>query len=166
MRHACFMFLTSAKLALISPAGALIGVALGIASTGHLERSRERRAAKEAHEQVITEVQTAVVDLLPGVQAARSAYQHETPWRHYIRVAALVAASIGSIMTSGETLSWKLLDLHRLSPSLETSSIGESGAQRQAAYYCLGLRNDCRPSGDTVLRGSRKVDTRRRRQGR
>jgi hypothetical protein len=119
LRHACLMYLTSAELSLISPAAALVGVTLGIAGTAYFDRSRARRVATEAHERAITEVQTATVDLLSGVQAIRGAYQQQTRWRHYIQVAVLAMASIGSMMASGETLSWKLLDPQRMSPSLE-----------------------------------------------
>jgi hypothetical protein len=113
------MFLTSAELALITPTAALVGVALGIVGTAYLDRSRDRGAAKKAREQAITEVQTATVDLLTGVQAVRGAYQHQTRWRHYIRETVLTAASIGSMLKSGETPSLKLFDLQRISPSFE-----------------------------------------------
>jgi hypothetical protein len=113
------MFLTSAELALTASAAALVGVVLGTAGTGYLDRSRDRRAAEGAREQAITEVQTATVDLITGVQAIRGAYQHQTRWRHYIRETGLIAALIGSMMKSGETPSWKLLDLQRISPSFE-----------------------------------------------
>jgi hypothetical protein len=46
-------------------------------------------------------------------------YQHQTRWRHYIRETVLTAASIGSMMKIGETPSWKLLDLQRISPSFD-----------------------------------------------
>jgi hypothetical protein len=72
------MFLTSAELALITPAAALVGVALGTAGTAYHDRSRDRGEAKKAREQAVTEVQTATVDLLTGVQAVRVAYQHQT----------------------------------------------------------------------------------------
>lgn len=113
------MFLTPAELSLIAPAAALLGVALGTVGTAHLDRSRDRRAAEHARDQAVTEVQTATVDLLTGVQAIRSAYQQQTRWRHYLQVAVLATASIGSVLASGETLSWRILDLHRMSPSLE-----------------------------------------------
>jgi hypothetical protein len=113
------MFLTPAELSLIAPAAALFGVALGTAGTAYLDRSRDRRAAEHARDQAVTELQTATVDLLAGVQAVRSAYQHQTRWRHYLKVAVLATASIGSVLARGETLSWKILDLHRMGPSLE-----------------------------------------------
>lgn len=119
MRHARAMFLTPAELSLIAPAAALLGVALGTAGTAYLDRSRDRQAAEHARDQAVTEVQTATVDLLTGVQAIRSAYQQQTRWRHYLQVAVLATASIGSVLASGETPSWKILDLHRMSPSLE-----------------------------------------------
>jgi hypothetical protein len=114
------MFLTSAELSVISvPVGVVLGALGTTLGAVYLDQSRERRAAREAREQVISEAQTAVVDLLTGVQAVRGAYQQQTRWRHYVRVAALVTASVGSMMASGETLSWKLLDMHRISPSFE-----------------------------------------------
>jgi hypothetical protein len=113
------MFVTPAELSLVAPAAALLGVALGTAGTAYLDRLRDRRAAERARDQAVTELQTATVDLLTGVQAIRSAYQQQTRRRHYLQVAVLATASIGSVLASGETLSWKILDLHRMSPSLE-----------------------------------------------
>jgi hypothetical protein len=113
------MFITPAELSLIAPAAALLGVALGTAGTAYLDRSRDRQTAEHARDQAVTELQTATVDLLTGVQAIRSAYKQQTPWRHYLQVAVLATASIGSVLASGETLSWKILDLHRMSPSLD-----------------------------------------------
>jgi len=113
------VFLSPAELSLIAPAAALLGVALGTAGTAYLDRSRDRRAAEQARDQAVTELQTATVDLLTGVQAIRGAYQQQTRWRHYLQVAVLATASIGSVLASGEVLSWKIFDLHRMSPSLE-----------------------------------------------
>jgi hypothetical protein len=113
------MFLTPAELSLIAPVAALLGVVLGTAGTAYLDRSRDRRAAVEARDQAVTELQTATVDLVTGVQAIRGAYQQQTRWRHYLQVAVLATASIGSVLASRETLSWKILDPHRMSPILD-----------------------------------------------
>lgn len=120
LRHAWVVaFLTPLEVALISPAAVLAGVALGTAGTAYLDRSRERRAAKGALDQAIAELLTATVDLVTGAQAVRAAYQSQTRWRHYIRVAALIVAAAGSTMTIGETISLDLLDWRRLSPAFE-----------------------------------------------
>jgi hypothetical protein len=100
---------TPLELALISPAAALVGVALGIAGNGYLDRLRDRRAAKRERDKAIAELLTATVDLITGVQAVRAAYQQQTRWRHFIRVAAVLVSAIGSTMTSGEILSSDLL---------------------------------------------------------
>jgi hypothetical protein len=112
-------FLTPLEIALISPAAALAGVALGTAGTAYLDLSRERRAAKGAHDQAVAELLTATVDLITGIQAVRGAYQSHTRWRHYIRVSAMVVAAFGSTMTIGETISRELLDWRRASPAFE-----------------------------------------------
>lgn len=112
--------MTPLDLALISPVAALAGVALGIVGNGYLDRRRESRAAKRSRDQTIAELLTATVDLITSVQAVRTAYQQQTRSRHYIRVAALLLAAIGSMMTVGETLSWELLrDWRRMSPGLD-----------------------------------------------
>lgn len=113
------MSVTPVELALISPLAALLGVALGIAGNSYVDRQRERRTARRGQDQAIAELLTATVDLITSVQAVRAAYQQQTPWRHYIRVAAILMAAIGSTMKSGERLSSDLLHWHRAGPGLE-----------------------------------------------
>jgi hypothetical protein len=111
---------TPFELALISSITALAGVTLGIAGSAYLDRLREWREARRGRDQAIAELLTATVDLIVGIQAVRAAYQQQTRWRHYIRVAALVLSAAGSMMTSGEILSWELLgDWRRMSPGLD-----------------------------------------------
>jgi hypothetical protein len=100
---------TPLEIALIAPAAALVGVALGIVGNGYLERLRDRRTVKRERDQAIAELLTATVDLITGAQAVRAAYQKQTRRRHFIRVSAVLVSAVGSAMRSGETLSSDLL---------------------------------------------------------
>jgi hypothetical protein len=62
-------------IALITAGAALDGVVIGQFGTNVIERLRERRAARNARDQAIAELLTAVVDLVTSVQTVRAAYQ-------------------------------------------------------------------------------------------
>jgi hypothetical protein len=110
---------TPLEIALITPAVALVGVALGIVGNGYLDRLRDRRTAKRERDQAIAELLTATVNLTTGAQAVRVAYHKQTRRRHFIRVSAVLMAAIGSAMRRGETLSSDLLQWNRLSPAFD-----------------------------------------------
>lgn len=121
MRHAgAVTNLTGLELALIPAGTALVGVALGIAGNGYLDRQRERRAAKQQRDQAIAELLTATVDLISGVQAIRAAYLKQAKWRHYIRVSAVILAAIGTVLGSDGELTTEILrDWHKMAPGLD-----------------------------------------------
>ena len=121
MRHAgAVSNLSGLELALIPAAAALVGVALGIAGNGYLDRQREKRAAKQQRDQAIGELLTATVDLLSGIQALRAAYLKQGGWRHYIRLSAVILAAAGAVLDRDGKLSTEILrDWHRMAPGLE-----------------------------------------------
>ena len=112
---------TPVELALIPAGAALAGVALGTVGNAYLDRRKDRRAAKRQRDQAIAELLTATVDLINGVQMVRVAYyrQHPSLLRN-IRVGATLIAAAGSVMTSGDKLSWELLrDWRSMGPGLD-----------------------------------------------
>jgi hypothetical protein len=113
--------LTSLEITLIPAAAALIGVALGIAGNGYLDRQRERRAARQLRDQAIAELLTSTVDLISGIQAIRAAYYvKQATWRHYVRLSATILAAAGSVLGSDGKLSAEILrDWHRLAPGFD-----------------------------------------------
>ena len=111
---------TGLELAIIPAASALVGVALGIAGNGYLDRRRDRRLALRERDAAIAELLTATVDLMSGVQAVRVAYhQHLATFRHYIRISVGILAALGSSMTAPGKFEWReLLDWYTASPFL------------------------------------------------
>jgi len=119
VRQACVMSVTPLELALNLSGGSVGRRGAGV--RGERVRRPTARAAcdQEGQYQAIAELLTATIDLITSVQAVRAAYQQQTRWRHYIRVAAIVMAAIGSTMKSGERFSSDLLHWHRAGPGLE-----------------------------------------------
>jgi hypothetical protein len=112
--------LTGLELALIPAGTALVGVALGIAGNGYLDRQREQRAAKQLRDQAIAELLTASVDLISGVHAIRAAYFKRARWQPYIRVAAVILASVGTVLGKDGELNTEILrDWHRMAPGFD-----------------------------------------------
>ncbi len=104
-------------IALITAGAALAGVVIGQFGTYVIERLRERRAARNARDQAIAELLTAVVDLVTSVQTVRAAYQGQGRWREYTRRAAVILAAVGSEFGSPKGLTVdQVLDWGRLAP--------------------------------------------------
>jgi hypothetical protein len=109
---------TPLEVAIISPAAALVGVALGGLGTAYQDRVRQRRAARREQRQAIAELLTATVDLVTAAQAVRSAYQQQR-WTDFIRRAAVIVSAIGGTMDRGEGLTLNLLRWDRVGPGFE-----------------------------------------------
>ena len=94
---------TPLEVAIIAPAAALIGVALGGLGTAYQDRIRERRAARREQRKAIAELLTATVDLLTGAQTVHSAYELRR-WPDLVRRGAVIVSAIGGRWTEAKAL--------------------------------------------------------------
>jgi hypothetical protein len=107
--------------------GALIGAgvtvavfAAGLGSNLWLERRRERREATRHREDAASELATATVDLLTGVQAIRGAYEGRSGWRFRMRIIAIVYAALTAVFAAAGEVSWAaLVDWQRAGPLID-----------------------------------------------
>ncbi|MHB1430634.1 MAG: hypothetical protein ACYCVZ_00740 [Streptosporangiaceae bacterium] len=86
------------KQAIVTGAFTLGAVVLTFLGTTWMQVMAARRADRAARRQAIAEMLTSVADLLSGIRMIRGAYQHQTRWRHYVRVAGTVLAAIGAVL--------------------------------------------------------------------
>src|SRR6266568_69664 len=122
LRNACCVRnVSNLDIALISAGAALGGVLLGQVSAYVSDRLKEHRAARDARDQAIADVLTAVVDLVTGVQAIRAAYEGQSGWRQLARRAAVLLSAFGSEYGSPAGLRVdEILDWKRLAPFFDS----------------------------------------------
>jgi hypothetical protein len=84
--------------AVVTGAFTLGAVVLTFLGTAWSQALGGRRADRAARTKAIAEMLTSVADLMQGVRVIRGAYQYQTRWRHYVRVAAAVGSAVGAVL--------------------------------------------------------------------